>query len=1622
MDLPKPIALALDRLIRRARRLIAFRGLCASCAVGIAALLGVMAIDAGFTLLARWPRWFFTAAAYGAWLAATGWFLVRPLARSFTLTGIARLIETHHPEMQERISSAVELLTSKDLPSIRGSDALIAALADEAVRDVGELKPRKEISFRTALPFAAAAVLLITVLGGLFAVRPAEMRFLVARAAAPFLNLPNVHASDLSVHPGDTLVAAGTRLQVSVRTSNPQVSAATFRQMDQAGREAAIEMAAVAATNGQGRRFAVTLSPVSRGFRYRILAGDALTRYYTVRVSTPPIIRHLQIHCRYPAYSRLAETQELDGPGTIRALAGTEVTVTAEANKTVPSALMQISTSSLTNTIKGVPRSKADKVFYDFSLTLPRKLAGVWTIRLSDEIGLVNTPFEHSIQTIADRPPAVKVLNPSQREIRLNRNDTLPVAYTAEDDLELASVDLRLSLPGTSNEVARPLPLPATPSPLVKAMRGETTLVMADPAFAAVPRFSFRLIAADSLPADMGGAQTGDSGAFTIVFDEQAASWKKQVLASQEKRIQQGLRQAQEKLVAAQKQAQELDSPERHRRAERESLTTRVDKLRDTLTVAENTLRDVAADIENGFFSALATNLNDLAENHVSKAEKMAAQIPLVDNAEERTGLTSNVTAEIGVSISSLDRTLRDFDAARAAVNRALELEGLAEKQSTLAQSLQAMEPVTNRQDSAWRDWQRAQEQVAGQLANLTRETPGAIQTAGLTASNRAAQAADRATELAARQDALAALTRQQVSLMKDQENDRRELAARQDQLATEARNTAPAIARSLPMKEAARNIAAGHIDEAIRIQTETLDALKKTAEQLARTPIPAEGDQAPGQSDPQQKAAENAGELARQAMADTAERGAPVERAARAAGQAAEAAQQARQSFLKASSAAAKARSDTDQTRLNFRQALAAATTPQQAKEAENGIARAGEQAAAAQSAADKAREEANAARQHALAAQQAADKTASAPSQKDAKDQAEAAESSSQAARQAAARAEDQARLAAEASTSSSPRERAAQAADRAAAKAAKAEEAAAGAQHSAKALAKDAEDSGKAAGHAAKGDRKDMGQAAGEKAKSARERADWAQGVANQASKAATEAKQAACDAAQAAKATKSSTDPDGTVRQAETAANLAREKAEVAMALADQLAARKSAKGSDIAADAQQAARRAQAASDIAQRLAQGAQQDSRKAGDAGRQAEQQAKGSSGAEKARQAAKQAGQAAERAQQAASQSAQAAQQAAQKAQQAGQAAAAGALENAKKAGNEARQAARDALDYAAAAADAAARAGANADAAQAQPDALKAADLAARQEELRRDAAQILAETSLAESARQPKAEAGESLEGIGARQAKLNQDISALNREAAKLRTHADQLLSGPAAASSEQAAQNLRQAAQGSDQAAEQMKQAASAQSQAPGKAASSSAGNRAGAPQEALRSAQSGQQAQEGTSQSLQKAAQALRTAASAMAPPVAGQAPTAAPVAPAAPEVREELDRAYQDTREAADSAEAPAAAKAAGQIARAADAAKAEARNLGGETHPASLKALSTGGGGGISEKAQVSEDVPALARRLGLSLADWLRLHDELKEDVLQSAATEGPEEYRTLIQRYFREVSARGGEEK
>ena len=106
--LSQPIVKKLEAVIRRIRRVMLLRGLLGLAAAILATLLTLMAVDAAVIFFSEAARWLLTLGGLAVILLAAAWFISRPLRWKISLAAIAQVVETQHPELQERISSTVE--------------------------------------------------------------------------------------------------------------------------------------------------------------------------------------------------------------------------------------------------------------------------------------------------------------------------------------------------------------------------------------------------------------------------------------------------------------------------------------------------------------------------------------------------------------------------------------------------------------------------------------------------------------------------------------------------------------------------------------------------------------------------------------------------------------------------------------------------------------------------------------------------------------------------------------------------------------------------------------------------------------------------------------------------------------------------------------------------------------------------------------------------------------------------------------------------------------------------------------------------------------------------------------------------------------------------------------------------------------------------------------------------------------------------------------------------------------------------------------------------------------------------------------------------------------------------
>ena len=830
--LPKPIARALERLIRRVRVVVLLRGVCAVIATAVGALLLVMAIDASIVLFDAWTRWVLTVSALVLTVASSIWFLILPLARTITMTGIARALEDRHPELQERLSSAVELLTSQDIPELRGSQALIGALAEEAERDALHMRPRSEVSLKAARPYLLAAAGFIAILAALLAFYPNASR-LLARAVAPYWNLPNVTGDKLHIIPGDVRLVEGQRLQVDVSVDERAVRRASFRKQMPDGSETAEDMTILAPGENNERRFTLTSAPVSATFRYRIHAGDHLSQYYTVTVVPPPAVKRLEIQYEFPAYTGKKPVTESDSGGEIRAVAGTVVTVSAITNKAVKTADLKINGVTPPQSKVEITATPDGAAVCKFQIRLTPRMRGRWALSLTDVDDIANTTGERLIEAVADKPPVAKILAPEQKKLRLKPSDTLAVIYAVADDFGLKGADFVVETDTRKRQVVSIWQAKTGESP-TQATGGEAGLALGKLPLQAAKQFTMRVRATDNLPSDMKGPQEGYSDVITVELDLSAESYAQQVLQAEEEAIKQALEKILKELKKSKEDSVPLKDLLPKTAALNEDLTKRLDRMREHLGVAKGTVGDLTVKVADGPYSGMTPKLNALGVE-VDGANDRSGQVKLTEAAGERGSLAAQTDQHIDRAIVLVMELLKDLEKMADAAQLAQALAELAEREAELAAAKAETEKAPEGAQTP-ADWQKEQAKVAKETSSLVKANPEALKAQLQQDTAMAKDLAAQARELEKEQRALQQDTAQ-MAKAKELDRNLQNLAAEQRQLANEAAAEPIAKDQAKPMTQAAENIQSGALPQAIEAQKAAENALAQKASPQAQQP-----------------------------------------------------------------------------------------------------------------------------------------------------------------------------------------------------------------------------------------------------------------------------------------------------------------------------------------------------------------------------------------------------------------------------------------------------------------------------------------------------------------------------------------------------------------------------------------------------------------------------------------------------------------------------------------------------------------------------------------------------------------------------------------------------------------
>jgi hypothetical protein len=423
----------LKMFARRRNRLIAVRGICALVAAVLAAMGIVAAVDLVF-VLPNAIRFILSLIAYGFTFAVFYATCLRWFLHPADLRDLACMFEEGHEELEEHVLSAVEL--GEPAKKIWDSEQLRAVLQKQVAALVRRYRLKWLLPASLVRKWVLSAVVIVAVSILLGLVPGLEYPKLIARAFAPTANIARV--SMLKIHIVDpnnpeTVVPRGDPVGIVAELSEPWAEEVYIESfMDGQERElVTIQMEPIG-----NQRFAATLVAARDSLTYRVFAGRASTRYYTVQSRQRPHATRFHKTYHYPAYSKLKDIQAVETTGDVKALQGSSVDLKIEVDQPVSEAQLRIEIGQKKQT---VPLSTTDGQLLHGQIAMQE--SGTYQVHLvARETGFENkfAPY-YEISVVPDLVPSVTIEKP-EKDLILPSDGLVRLEGSAKDDLGLESV------------------------------------------------------------------------------------------------------------------------------------------------------------------------------------------------------------------------------------------------------------------------------------------------------------------------------------------------------------------------------------------------------------------------------------------------------------------------------------------------------------------------------------------------------------------------------------------------------------------------------------------------------------------------------------------------------------------------------------------------------------------------------------------------------------------------------------------------------------------------------------------------------------------------------------------------------------------------------------------------------------------------------------------------------------------------------------------------------------------------------------------------------------------------------------------------------------------------------
>lgn len=391
------------------------------------ALLGLFALPAFvyFVEPAR-PFWWWLGLAglAAAWAAALVKFLILPLRVQPTLSQVARYLEEQHPELEDRLATAVEFGGSRARAE---EQAWLDYMIREAIAHTASMNfPRQlQLRFAQGWQWLSAFAAIAFILAVLNYSTPFQRR--VSGYLEKSREIPHT-VNSLHVTPGDAKMARGESVEVIALSPRLDLTEATLYLETRRDSWQPNIMSLTA----QPGRFTSRIFDIRDTLRYYVRAGEELSPIYTIIPLDAPEVKSFRVTYRYPAGMGLPAKKE-SGSGDIYAPAGTTVDLEIAATQPLQRAEIRFGGAEFQNMAAFADTSARHRFVVEKDT--------YYVLRLTNRENLSNAPIEYFIHATPDQAPQITILRPG-RDARPTMLEEVTLEAAVREDYGLRRLDL----------------------------------------------------------------------------------------------------------------------------------------------------------------------------------------------------------------------------------------------------------------------------------------------------------------------------------------------------------------------------------------------------------------------------------------------------------------------------------------------------------------------------------------------------------------------------------------------------------------------------------------------------------------------------------------------------------------------------------------------------------------------------------------------------------------------------------------------------------------------------------------------------------------------------------------------------------------------------------------------------------------------------------------------------------------------------------------------------------------------------------------------------------------------------------------------------------------------------